>query len=44
MELEDEEDHSDSQIKTLERDTGLKQHDLRAVMMNRDVWEAITVQ
>ena len=33
-----------SYIKTLERDTGLKEHDLRAAMMNLDVWAAITVR
>ena len=33
----------DSYIKTLERDTGLRENDLRAAMMNRDVWKSITV-
>ena len=28
----------DSYINTLERDTGLREHDLGAAMMNRDVW------
>ena len=34
----------DSYIKTLERDTGLRENDLRAAMMNRDVWKSITVR
>ena len=32
-----------SYIKTMERDTGLRENDLRADMMNRDVWKSITV-
>ena len=35
---------TDSYIKTLERDTGLRENDLRAAMMNRDVWKSITVR
>ena len=34
----------DSYIKTLERDTGLRENYLRAAMMNRDVWKSITVR
>ena len=34
----------DSYIKTLERDTGLRENDIRADMMNRDVWKSITVR
>ena len=34
----------DSYIKTLERNTGLRENDLRAAMMNRDVWNSITVR
>ena len=33
----------DSYIKTLERDTGLRENDLRSAIMNRDVWKSITV-
>ena len=33
----------DSYIKNLERDTGLRENDLRAAMMNRDVWKSKTV-
>ena len=31
-------------IKTLERDTGLRENDIRAAMMNRDVWKSIIVR
>ena len=34
----------DSYIKTLERDTGLRENYLRAAKMNRDVWKSITVR
>ena len=33
-----------SYIKTLEHDTGLRENDLRAAMMNHDVWKFITVR
>ena len=34
----------DSYIKTLERDTGLRENYLRVAMMNCDVWKSITVR
>ena len=34
----------DSYINTLERDTCLRENNLRTAMMNRDVWKSITVR
>ena len=34
----------DSYIKTLERDTDLRENDMPAAMVNRDVWNSITVR